>query len=61
MDNKLPAQKLGGLYKNNCHKQGRFCRGLSVPFTVNRVLREGEGMFLFKPGHRQAENEEPQL
>src|SRR6267378_2459136 len=33
--NKLPAPKAGGLYKINCHQRGRFCRGLSVPFTVN--------------------------
>ncbi len=24
---------------------------LYVPFTVNRVFRDGEGTFLFKPSH----------
>ena len=33
--NKLPAPNAGGLYKINCHQRERFCRGLSVPFTVN--------------------------
>ena len=36
---RLPAQRTGGLYKINCHQQGWSCRGLSVPFTEN-VLGE---------------------
>src|SRR6202035_45167 len=33
---KLPAQKGGARYKNTCHKQGWFCRGLSVPCSSGR-------------------------
>jgi hypothetical protein len=40
---KLPAQKLGGLYKNTCTGAMRLWSSLSLPFTVNRVLRDGEG------------------
>ena len=31
VDENLPALKTGGLYKINCDKALRFCRGLSVP------------------------------
>jgi len=47
----LPAPKPGGRYKINRHWGGRFCRGLSVPFKVNRVFRDGEGTFLSKQTH----------
>jgi len=33
---RLPAQKTGGLYKNNCHDLRRFCRGLSGPPSPGR-------------------------
>src|SRR2546430_616731 len=44
----LPAPRTGGLYKIKCEHQGRFCRGLSVPFTVNV---HGEPCF---PGRERA-------
>src|SRR5216683_7321480 len=38
----------GRLYNCNCHKQGRLCRRLSIPFTEN-VL--GEQCFLGRSVH----------
>src|ERR1700676_2557928 len=32
----LPARRPGGLYKIRCHKQWRFCRGLSTPRSGRR-------------------------
>src|SRR3979490_1824288 len=49
----LPAPSAGGLYKTNCNQRGRFCRGLSVPYTVNRVFQGGEGAFHFNLIHIQ--------
>jgi hypothetical protein len=46
-DEHLPAPRTGGLYKNNCHQQGRFCRGLSVPCSSGRR------------GHVSFQNESP--
>src|SRR6266576_912078 len=52
-DAQLPAPSAGGLYKTNCNQRGRFCRGLSVPVTANRVFRGGEGTFHFHLIHIQ--------
>ncbi len=32
----MPAPRAGGLYKINCHRQGQFCRGLSVACSPGR-------------------------
>ena len=42
----LPALKTGGRYKTNCESAFRFCRGLSVPFTMNQALQDSRGRFL---------------
>jgi hypothetical protein len=39
----LPAQNSGGHYKTNGVCVLLLCRGLSVLFTVNRALRDGQG------------------
>src|ERR1700674_2117258 len=52
----LPAPKTGGLYKINCHQQGGFCRGLSVPFTVSV---HGEPCSAGLRGHFSFQTESP--
>src|SRR6266403_1924865 len=49
----LPAPSAGGLYKTDSKRRGQFCRGLSVPFTANRVFLGGEGTFQFNLIHIQ--------
>jgi len=36
MEQRLPAQKAGGLYKTPAQKVGRFCSGRSVPCISGR-------------------------
>ena len=44
----MPARKAGGLYKT-CHRTYMtVLQILSVPLTVNGVLRDGEGTLSFK-------------
>ena len=47
----LPELKTGGLCKISHTDSLHFCSSLSVPFTVNGALRNGERTFLFKLSH----------
>ncbi len=42
------------LQRQHAPVHGVFCSGRSVPFTVNRVLRDGPGMFFFDRDYYRA-------
>src|SRR6267143_6222112 len=54
----MPALRAGGRYKINASNRGRFCRGLSVPFTVNV---HGEPCSPGRRGHDFSQPESPSV
>jgi hypothetical protein len=46
--NRCPPKNRAAATKATPNTGWCFCNGRSVPFTVNRVLRDGAGMFFFQ-------------